>query len=114
VCGGRGICGRCQVEVAEGEHAKHGIASSATHLTPAETSRARTPPTAGSRGPPARLHARASRRPRRRRATREPALPPGRAQGGRRAPDRVDPSSASTTSSRGARARRVHRRRSAC
>ena len=27
VCGGRGICGRCQVEVAEGEHAKHGIAS---------------------------------------------------------------------------------------
>ena len=28
VCGGRGICGRCQVEVADGEHAKHGIASS--------------------------------------------------------------------------------------
>ena len=25
VCGGRGICGRCQIEVAEGEHAKHGI-----------------------------------------------------------------------------------------
>jgi uncharacterized 2Fe-2S/4Fe-4S cluster protein (DUF4445 family) len=35
VCGGRGICGRCQVEVSEGEHAKHGIVSSATHLTPA-------------------------------------------------------------------------------
>ena len=35
VCGGRGICGRCQVEVAEGEHAKHGIASSPAHLTPA-------------------------------------------------------------------------------
>jgi uncharacterized 2Fe-2S/4Fe-4S cluster protein (DUF4445 family) len=33
VCGGRGICGRCQVEVAEGEHAKHGIASSRSHLT---------------------------------------------------------------------------------
>ena len=29
VCGGRGICGRCQVEVSEGEHAKHGITSSA-------------------------------------------------------------------------------------
>ena len=35
VCGGRGICGRCQIEVSEGEHAKHGIVSSQTHLTPA-------------------------------------------------------------------------------
>jgi uncharacterized 2Fe-2S/4Fe-4S cluster protein (DUF4445 family) len=35
VCGGRGICGRCQVEVSEGEHAKHGIVSTAAHLTPA-------------------------------------------------------------------------------
>jgi uncharacterized 2Fe-2S/4Fe-4S cluster protein (DUF4445 family) len=35
VCGGRGICGRCQVEVDEGEHAKHGITSSAGHLSPA-------------------------------------------------------------------------------
>jgi len=34
VCGGRGICGRCQVEVSEGEHAKHGITSTAEHLTP--------------------------------------------------------------------------------
>ncbi len=34
VCGGRGICGRCQVEVSEGEHAKHGIVSRAAHLTP--------------------------------------------------------------------------------
>ncbi|HYF11124.1 MAG TPA: 2Fe-2S iron-sulfur cluster-binding protein, partial [Actinomycetota bacterium] len=32
VCGGRGICGRCQVVLSEGEHAKHGIASSAEHL----------------------------------------------------------------------------------
>jgi uncharacterized 2Fe-2S/4Fe-4S cluster protein (DUF4445 family) len=36
VCGGRGICGRCQVEVSQGEHAKHGIVSSAAHLTPAD------------------------------------------------------------------------------
>ena len=35
VCGGRGICGRCQVEVSEGEHAKHGIVSAADHLSPA-------------------------------------------------------------------------------
>jgi uncharacterized 2Fe-2S/4Fe-4S cluster protein (DUF4445 family) len=34
VCGGRGICGRCQVAVSEGTHAKLGIASSARHLTP--------------------------------------------------------------------------------
>ena len=35
VCGGRGICGRCQIEVAEGEHAKHGITSTASSLSPA-------------------------------------------------------------------------------
>ncbi len=33
VCGGRGICGRCQVLVSEGEFAKHGITSRAEHLT---------------------------------------------------------------------------------
>jgi uncharacterized 2Fe-2S/4Fe-4S cluster protein (DUF4445 family) len=33
VCGGRGICGRCQVAVDEGEHAKHGITSAASHLS---------------------------------------------------------------------------------
>ena len=33
VCGGRGICGRCQVLVAEGEFAKHGITSRSDHLT---------------------------------------------------------------------------------
>jgi len=34
VCGGRGICGRCQVTVAEGEHAKHGISCTSAALTP--------------------------------------------------------------------------------
>ena len=34
VCGGRGICGRCQIVVSEGEFAKHGIDSRADHLTP--------------------------------------------------------------------------------
>ena len=34
VCGGRGICGRCQVEQSVGEFAKHGITSAADHLTP--------------------------------------------------------------------------------
>jgi len=34
VCGGRGICGRCQISVAEGHFAKHGITSDISHLTP--------------------------------------------------------------------------------
>ena len=51
VCGGRGICGRCQVEVSEGEHAKHGIVSGAR------------PPLAGERARAAlRRRARARRR----------------------------------------------------
>lgn len=34
VCGGRGICGRCQIEIQEGQFAKHGITSAADHLSP--------------------------------------------------------------------------------
>jgi uncharacterized 2Fe-2S/4Fe-4S cluster protein (DUF4445 family) len=34
VCGGRAICGRCQVLVMEGEFAKHGIVSNAANLSP--------------------------------------------------------------------------------
>jgi uncharacterized 2Fe-2S/4Fe-4S cluster protein (DUF4445 family) len=34
VCGGRGICGRCQVLVSEGEFAKHGLVSRAGNLSP--------------------------------------------------------------------------------
>ncbi len=40
VCGGRAICGRCQVRLSEGEFAKHGIVSASDHLngfTPTET-----------------------------------------------------------------------------
>jgi uncharacterized 2Fe-2S/4Fe-4S cluster protein (DUF4445 family) len=33
VCGGRGLCGRCQIELSEGEFAKHGITSCAAHLS---------------------------------------------------------------------------------
>ncbi len=32
VCGGRGICGRCQIQFQEGEFSKHGITSSAAAL----------------------------------------------------------------------------------
>ena len=33
VCGGRGLCGRCQVEVGSGEFAKHGITSRPSHVS---------------------------------------------------------------------------------
>ncbi len=34
VCGGRGICGRCQIEIQEGNFAKHGITSSNENISP--------------------------------------------------------------------------------
>ncbi|WP_342619627.1 ASKHA domain-containing protein [Rhodoferax sp. GW822-FHT02A01] len=34
VCGGRGICGRCQVLVSEGEFPKHGLTSKVENLSP--------------------------------------------------------------------------------
>ena len=34
VCGGRGLCGRCQILLAEGEFPKHGVTSRAAHLSP--------------------------------------------------------------------------------
>jgi uncharacterized 2Fe-2S/4Fe-4S cluster protein (DUF4445 family) len=33
VCGGRAICGRCQINVGEGDFAKHGITSAADHVS---------------------------------------------------------------------------------
>ena len=33
VCGGRGLCGRCQVAIGRGEFAKHGITSRADHVS---------------------------------------------------------------------------------
>jgi uncharacterized 2Fe-2S/4Fe-4S cluster protein (DUF4445 family) len=33
VCGGRGLCGRCQIRIAEGEFAKHGIRSAQEHVS---------------------------------------------------------------------------------
>ncbi|WP_342364319.1 virulence factor [Terrarubrum flagellatum] len=41
VCGGRGICGRCQVVIGEGEYAKLGVASAAAHVTPVNAVEAR-------------------------------------------------------------------------
>ncbi|HUG04449.1 MAG TPA: ASKHA domain-containing protein [Steroidobacteraceae bacterium] len=50
VCGGRGICGRCQVVIAEGEFAKHGVRSSAGSVSPVSDVESRY---AGRRGLPA-------------------------------------------------------------
>lgn len=41
VCGGRGLCGRCQVVPGSGDFAKHGIVSSETHLGEATRAEAR-------------------------------------------------------------------------
>ena len=41
VCGGRAMCGRCQIDVGEGQFAKHGITSSAAALSPASTAETR-------------------------------------------------------------------------
>lgn len=41
VCGGRAMCGRCQVNVAEGQFAKHGISSSNAALSPASVAETR-------------------------------------------------------------------------
>ena len=41
VCGGRGICGRCQVDVAEGAFSKHGIDSRAENVSPPDAVEAR-------------------------------------------------------------------------
>ena len=41
VCGGRAICGRCQVTVGEGDFAKHGIRSSTESLGPVTTTETR-------------------------------------------------------------------------
>jgi len=41
VCGGRAMCGRCQVNVAEGDMSKHGIVSKASNLSPTGEAEAR-------------------------------------------------------------------------
>ena len=55
VCGGRGICGRCQVEIAEGDFAKHAIHSSDKHVTPWGEVEARYASKRGSFAPGRRL-----------------------------------------------------------
>jgi uncharacterized 2Fe-2S/4Fe-4S cluster protein (DUF4445 family) len=55
VCGGRGICGRCQIEVQEGQFAKHGITSSNAHLSAFSDTEARYVAKRGELSGPRRL-----------------------------------------------------------
>ena len=104
VCGGRALCGRCQVLVMEGDFPKHGVSSHAANLSPvsaAEQSFSRRRPLpAGHRLSCSATH---PGRPGRRRAARQPGASPGGAQGRRRAPDHARPGRASALR-RGARA----------
>ena len=36
ICGGRLTCAKCRVRIEEGQFAKHGIASAATHVSPSD------------------------------------------------------------------------------
>ena len=62
VCGGRGLCGRCQVLLAEGNFAKHGVTSRAGKPVAVRRRRARIlpPPADGGRTPAVVLGARSS------------------------------------------------------
>jgi len=55
VCGGRGICGRCQIEVEDGHFAKHGVTSSQDHLSPFTDTEARYVKKRGELSGPRRL-----------------------------------------------------------
>ena len=82
VCGGHGLCGRCQVEPTEGRFAKHGITSAADHLSPPPPLEIEFVSLRGvEAGAPTRVPGRGARRRRRRRPAREPGPSPGRAQG---------------------------------
>ncbi len=52
ICGGRLTCAKCRVRVEEGDFAKHGLRSSAAHLSPAETRERDLLAQAGNTGDP--------------------------------------------------------------
>ncbi len=87
VCGGRALCGRCQITLSEGEFAKHGISSRAdAHLAagPDRGALSGAQPEDGA-GPPPVLSDAAARRRGHRRAARQPGAQAG-GQEARRGP----------------------------
>ena len=55
VCGGRALCGRCQILLSEGEFAKHGVTSSTDNLSPFSEMEARYQKEVGALKPGRRL-----------------------------------------------------------
>ena len=110
-----GSAGAARSRCARASTRSTAITSTASSLTPVGRGRGalrRRPRPRGRAA--ARLHRPCGRRPRHRRAAREPALPPGRPQGGGRASDRDRPGRAAVLRrGRGGRARRRRRATSA-
>jgi 5-methyltetrahydrofolate--homocysteine methyltransferase len=84
------LCGRCQVLVAEGEFAKHGVSSSSASLSPLSEPEMRFSKRAPLAPGGACRVRRASSRCGHRRAREQPGASPGGAQGGRRARHRAE------------------------
>ena len=85
VCGGRATCGRCQVEVQEGNFAKHKIVSSNDHISPRGAKEERYDRVRGlPEGRRLSCSAHDPRRPRHRRAAGHRRQRAGRAQGRQR------------------------------
>ena len=113
VCGGRGICGRCQVVPMEGSFPKHGLIERGRPPDPVHRARGAVPRARRPGGrPPARMPREDLRRPGGRRAPGVADPPPGRAQGGRRPPDRRRPGRAAALRRGGGADARDDRRRS--
>ena len=91
VCGGRALCGRCQVTLSEGEFAKHGISSRADHISPPSPTEERYRARNKQMQPGRRLscQAEAARRRRDRRAARQPGAQAGRPEARRGPRDRA-------------------------
>ena len=81
VCGGRATCGRCQIEVQEGNFAKHKIVSSNDHISPAAPRRSATSRARPARRPPPVLLGDDPGRSRHRRAAGHRRQRPDRPQG---------------------------------
>ena len=105
VCGGRGICGRCQVAPGVGrvrqarDHVGAGPPDAARRESRRTTARSRGSPHDRRLG----VHRARPRRRRHRRPAREPGPPPGRAQGPRRPRLRHRPGRAAPRRSRSSR-----------
>ena len=91
ICGGRQTCGKCQVVVEEGHFAKHGLTSSAEHLSAVAEREAEYIAEHGLAQPPAGLRRRGGGRPAGQRAGGKPGAQADHRQGRHRARHRGRP-----------------------